>query len=345
MRARGWRRQPAQLRTIGRPPSCFGNSIIPRAGRLRAGPLLRERSRQRRRSVSAEEFDRKFTGVVLTLEPGPDFRPGGARPGVVRQLWPWLRDAMAPLSFAMACGLLMVVPGLALPLLLSLFVDQVLGGWESHWGFLPLAAAGAAGPCTCWRGYSSAVCGGCPYGCPSCRRTACYRTSCACRSATSCIVSPATWRRASSSSTRWPPSGPRSSSESPSSSSRARCSWPCCWPSIRARGRRRGRRGGGRGRDAGGVPATDRGEAADAARGRHDDGSRGHRAALDGVVQATAAEDDFFCRWTGYQARELTARQRFSELGHLNAAAPGFFMMLGGAAVIGSAAGASWRAR
>ena len=82
---------------------------------------------------------------MLTLEPGPDFRPGGARAGVVRQLWPWLRDAGAPLSFAMACGLLMVLPGLALPLLLSLFVDQVLGGGEQSWGFLPLAAAGAAG--------------------------------------------------------------------------------------------------------------------------------------------------------------------------------------------------------
>ncbi len=52
-------------------------------------------------------------------------------------------------------------------------------------------------------------------------------------------------------------------------------------------------------------------------------------------LQATAAEDDFFARWTGYQARELTARQRFSELGHLNAAVPGLFMMLGGAAVMG----------
>ena len=52
-------------------------------------------------------------------------------------------------------------------------------------------------------------------------------------------------------------------------------------------------------------------------------------------LQATAAEDDFFSRWTGYQARELTARQRFSELGHLNAVMPGLFMMLGGAAVMG----------
>ena len=52
-------------------------------------------------------------------------------------------------------------------------------------------------------------------------------------------------------------------------------------------------------------------------------------------LQATAAEDDFFSRWAGYQARELTARQRFSELGHVNAALPGLFMLLGGAAVMG----------
>ncbi len=52
-------------------------------------------------------------------------------------------------------------------------------------------------------------------------------------------------------------------------------------------------------------------------------------------LQATAAEDDFFCRWTGYQARELAVRQRFSELGHANAALPGLFLMLGGAAVMG----------
>lgn len=50
-----------------------------------------------RRLASHEEFDRAFTGVVLTFEPGPDFEKGGARPSLVTALrqrlrgpsWPW----------------------------------------------------------------------------------------------------------------------------------------------------------------------------------------------------------------------------------------------------------------
>ena len=37
-----------------------------------------------RRSVSREDFDRSYTGVVLTMEPGPDFKRGGKAPSV----WP-----------------------------------------------------------------------------------------------------------------------------------------------------------------------------------------------------------------------------------------------------------------
>ena len=53
------------------------------------------------------------------------------------------------------------------------------------------------------------------------------------------------------------------------------------------------------------------------------------------TLQATAAEDDFFSRWTGHQARELLARQRFAELGYVNAALPVLFLVAGNAAVIG----------
>src|SRR5262245_36553386 len=34
------------------------------------------------RSVTLEEFDEAFTGVVLVMEPGPDFRKGGSQPSV-----------------------------------------------------------------------------------------------------------------------------------------------------------------------------------------------------------------------------------------------------------------------
>ena len=48
----------------------------------------------------------------------------------------------------------------------------------------------------------------------------------------------------------------------------------------------------------------------------------------------TAADDRFFSRWSGQQARELDARQRYAELGYINTALPGLFAMLGSAAVL-----------
>ena len=52
-------------------------------------------------------------------------------------------------------------------------------------------------------------------------------------------------------------------------------------------------------------------------------------------LQATATEDDFFVRCSGYQARELAARQKFAELGQIIASLPGLFLILGSAAVLG----------
>ena len=51
-------------------------------------------------------------------------------------------------------------------------------------------------------------------------------------------------------------------------------------------------------------------------------------------VRMTAADDGFFSRWSGHQARELAARQRFVELGHVNAAVPGLFAILTHAVVL-----------
>ena len=52
-------------------------------------------------------------------------------------------------------------------------------------------------------------------------------------------------------------------------------------------------------------------------------------------LRATSTEDDFFSRWSGYQARELVARQKFAEMGYVIASLPRLFLILGGAAVIG----------
>ncbi|MGI9311735.1 MAG: ATP-binding cassette domain-containing protein, partial [bacterium] len=53
------------------------------------------------------------------------------------------------------------------------------------------------------------------------------------------------------------------------------------------------------------------------------------------TLQATGGEDDFFAHWSGYQARELLARQRFSELGYVIAALPTVFLIVSNAVVLG----------
>src|SRR5262245_27113628 len=52
-----------------------------------------------RRSVSLDEFDQAFTGVVLVLEPGPDFTKGGHKPSTARALRTRLRGTEAALVY------------------------------------------------------------------------------------------------------------------------------------------------------------------------------------------------------------------------------------------------------
>ena len=90
-----------------------------------------------RRSVDLEEFDRNYTGVVITLQPGPDFVRGGQLP----PRWRWLgrRVRQQPLALA---GV--VASSLAAALLLGLLPAWLLpapgpaGPWPAWWA---LAAA------------------------------------------------------------------------------------------------------------------------------------------------------------------------------------------------------------
>src|ERR1700736_329142 len=76
------------------------------------------------RAVSEEEFSESFTGIVLTFEKGPGFAPGGRRPGLTAALLRRLGRTRAGLAFAVAAGLLLVVPGIAVPALTRAFVNS-----------------------------------------------------------------------------------------------------------------------------------------------------------------------------------------------------------------------------
>jgi NHLM bacteriocin system ABC transporter peptidase/ATP-binding protein len=76
--------------------------------------------------VTAEEFDKAFTGVVLTFEPTAQLVPGGEKAGLVKPLGRRARGLAAALGFVVLAGLALVVPGLIAPSFTRVFVDQVL---------------------------------------------------------------------------------------------------------------------------------------------------------------------------------------------------------------------------
>ncbi|WP_420227079.1 cysteine peptidase family C39 domain-containing protein [Pigmentiphaga litoralis] len=81
------RMEPAHLRTNPMPAIVHWGMnhflVVEGVGR---GVVYLNDPAQGPRTVSDEEFDRNFTGIVLTLTPGPDFVPAGHKPSIRRAL-------------------------------------------------------------------------------------------------------------------------------------------------------------------------------------------------------------------------------------------------------------------
>lgn len=85
------------------------------------------------RIVSLQEFDEAYTGVVLVLEPGPEFKKGGRKPSTLLALWERLQRSGGALVYSVVAGLLLVIPGLAMPAFSQVFVDNILIQGRDEW--------------------------------------------------------------------------------------------------------------------------------------------------------------------------------------------------------------------
>ncbi|MFF1510457.1 NHLP family bacteriocin export ABC transporter peptidase/permease/ATPase subunit [Streptomyces sp. NPDC058326] len=81
-----------------------------------------------RRFVPMDQFDTSFTGIVLTFEPGPGFRRGGSRPGVLSALPARLRGTSGTMAAAVVASLLLVAVGAWVPALSRTYIDMFLIG-------------------------------------------------------------------------------------------------------------------------------------------------------------------------------------------------------------------------
>ena len=85
------------------------------------------------RTVTQEEFDRSFTGVVLAMEPSEEFSPGGAPP----RFWPAVKERLvgsfSAVLYCFLAGLFLVLPGIAVPVFNQIFIDNIVVSQQADW--------------------------------------------------------------------------------------------------------------------------------------------------------------------------------------------------------------------
>jgi NHLM bacteriocin system ABC transporter peptidase/ATP-binding protein len=96
-----------------------------------------------RRVVSEDEFDRSYTGVAIVFEPGPAFEPESRRAATVGAIAKHLAGTKPALLYALGCGLALIVPGLLGPAFVRLFVDNVLLAGDRSFRPVVLGGLGA----------------------------------------------------------------------------------------------------------------------------------------------------------------------------------------------------------
>ena len=127
LRAQGYRREPKFLFDIPFPMIVFWNfnHFVVVEG-IRGDRVYLNDPGEGQRRITWQEFDEGFTGICLGFEPGPAFRQAGRPPNVWRGLHERLGSATTPLVFVTLASLLLVIPGLAIPTITKVFVDEVL---------------------------------------------------------------------------------------------------------------------------------------------------------------------------------------------------------------------------
>jgi NHLM bacteriocin system ABC transporter peptidase/ATP-binding protein len=143
LECRGFRKEPNEVRSLPMPVIAHWNfnHFLVVEGFVKDKVYLNDPA-MGPVTVTAEEFDHAFTGVVLTLRPTPEFVPRGRRPSVWPALWARIRGSRGAVAFLLLAGLGLVLPSLVAPIFGMVFVDEILVGGKTYW--LPALLLGMA---------------------------------------------------------------------------------------------------------------------------------------------------------------------------------------------------------
>ncbi|HET7547053.1 MAG TPA: cysteine peptidase family C39 domain-containing protein, partial [Usitatibacter sp.] len=134
LNAKGLKREPDKLGDLKLPFIVFWNfnHFVVVEG-FKPGKVFLNDPATGPRIVTEAEFDQSFTGVILAIEKGPEFKPGGENPGILAALASRLPGTAPSIGYLLLAGLALVIPGLVVPVFSKVFVDEILVKHFESW--------------------------------------------------------------------------------------------------------------------------------------------------------------------------------------------------------------------
>ena len=141
--AQGYRKEPDALKTLPLPMVIFWNfnHFLVLEG-IKGKKVYINDPASGPKIISYEEFDQSFTGVTLTFQPGPDFKPGGQKSGMFKALKKRLISSWITLLYVFLASLFLVIPGILFPTFLKIFIDNIFIQQIHDWLRILLFAMG-----------------------------------------------------------------------------------------------------------------------------------------------------------------------------------------------------------
>ena len=134
MVAKGFKKEPKDLRAMPLPLIVFWNfnHFLVVEG-FQSGKVYLNDPSVGARTVTEDEFDQSFTGVVLSIDRGPEFQPGGEKPSVIAALKRRFQGLETAILYLVLVGIALVIPGMLIPAFSSIFVDNFLIQGRESW--------------------------------------------------------------------------------------------------------------------------------------------------------------------------------------------------------------------
>jgi ATP-binding cassette subfamily C protein len=145
MTARGFSRETERIRDTACPFIVFWsfNHFLVVEGFTNTHVYLNDPAKGHWR-VTWDLFDACFTGVTLEAKPGPGFQLCGKKAGALPGLLSRLSGNWLGVFFVFMCGMLLVIPNIAIPTLTRVFLDSVIIEQRFGWFRPIIIAMGAA---------------------------------------------------------------------------------------------------------------------------------------------------------------------------------------------------------